>query len=271
MTSMPTHEPIEPAFFGPPSHRLFGCYHEPQGWPVRDYGIVICYPIGQEYLRSHRACQYLASAAARAGFPTLRFDYYGTGDSAGDPDELALEHWRNDLLLAVEELRARSGVGPVILAGLRLGASLALTAAAQIDDLAGLVLWEPVVHGNAYLDELVALHDEAILRYFVRPQDYTPSPRPAELLGFPVGAPLRTALEKLDLLAVPPPRARPILLIESHSMPEHAALANHLGARARLTHEHVPSFTVWTDDVDKGLVPNQVIAAIVAWLEKVFA
>lgn len=270
MTSAPAHEPIEPCFFGPRARRLFGCYHEPQTWPAREYGVVLCYPVGQEYIRSHRACQHLASAIARAGFPTLRFDYYGTGDSAGDPDEVDLSRWRGDLALAVEELRARSGVGPVVVAGLRLGASLALTAAPRIDDLAGLVLWEPVVSGSAYLDELAAQHDEAILRYFVQPQDYLRTARPAELLGFPVGGPLRAALESLDLLAAQPPRARPLLLVESHGAPEHAALAARLGTGAKLAHEHVPSFTVWTDDVDKGLVPREVIAAIVAWLEKVF-
>lgn len=271
MISAPAHEPLEPLFFGPRSRRLFGCYHEPQAWPAREHGVLICYPMGQEYLRSHRACQHLASTIARAGFPALRFDYFGTGDSAGDPDAIGLDRWYGDLVLAVEELRARSGVGPVVLAGLRLGASLALTVAPRIDDLAGLVLWEPVVRGGAYLAELAAQHDEAIMRYFAQPQDYVPSSRPAELLGFPIGEPLRSGLECLDLMAASVPRARPLLLVESHAAPEQLALAAHLRADARLTHEHVPSFSVWTDDVDKGLVPTQVIAAIVAWLEKVFA
>lgn len=270
MTSVSGHEPLEPFFFGSRARMLFGCYHEPQTWPAREHGVVVCYPVGQEYVRSHRACQHLASACARAGFPALRFDYYGTGDSAGDPDAVDLERWRADLALAAEELRARSGVGPVVVAGLRLGASLALTAAPRLDDLAGLVLWEPVVSGGAYLNELAAGHDEAILRYAVQPKDYLRSARPAEALGFPLGEPLRAALEGLDLLATKAPRAVPLLLVESHNAPEHAALAAHLGAAGKLTHEHVPSFTVWTDDVDKGLVPSQVIAAIVAWLEKAF-
>lgn len=262
-------EPIEPCFFGPVGHRLFGCYHEPPAWPAREQGVVICYPFGQEYLRSHRACQHLATAIARAGCPCLRFDYYGTGDSAGDADALDLSQWRTDLALAVQELRARSGVETVLLAGLRLGASLALTAAPQLEGLAGLVLWEPVVRGAAYLDELATQHDQVILRFFSRPQDYQPSPRPTELLGFPISAALRHELETLDLLRLPPPATRPVLLIESHNDPAQLELAAHLQHRARLTHSHVPSFTVWTDDVDKGLVPTQVIAAIVAWLTKV--
>lgn len=270
MTAPHTTEPIEPLFFGPRARQLFGCYHEPQAWPAREQGVVICYPMGQEYIRSHRACQHLASAVARAGYPALRFDYYGTGDSAGEPDAVDLERWQGDLALAVEELRARSGVGPVILAGMRLGGSLALTSAPRVDDLAGLVLWEPVVSGLAYLAELAARHDEALLRFFAQPQDYRPVPHPTELLGFPIGEPLRASLGRLDLLAAKAPRARPTLLVESHGVPEQLALAERLRPAAKFTHEHVPNFTVWTDDVDKGLVPSQVIAAIVAWLERVF-
>jgi hypothetical protein len=36
-----------------------------------------------------------------------------------------------------------------------------------------------------------------------------------------------------------------------------------------VSHETIPSFTVWVEDVDKGLVPQQIIEAIIAWLEKV--
>lgn len=264
-------EPLEPFFFGPRSARLYGCYHEPGAWPARDVGVVVCYPVGQEYLRSHRACLHLASAAARAGFPALRFDYFGTGDAAGDPDEVDLARWSNDLQLAVEELRARSGVGPVVLAGLRLGASLALSAASKLEELAGLVLWEPIVSGAAWLDELAAQHHAAIQRFHSPPRGYVQSARPAEVVGFPMGERLRAGLEKLDLLSLKPPRSKPMLLVENHGAADQLALAALLQANSRFQHEHVPSFVVWTDDVDKGLVPSQVIATVVAWLERVFA
>ncbi len=266
----PAITPVEPFYFGPRSARLYGCYHEPAAWPAREVGLVVCYPVGQEYLRSHRACLHLASAAARAGFPALRFDYFGTGDSAGDPDALELARWTSDVALAVEELRARSGVGPVVLAGLRLGASLALRAAPQVEELAGLVLWEPVVSGSAWLDELAKQHHAAIQRFHSPPRSYVQSARPAELLGFPVGDRMRESLEKLDLMTVKAPRAKPMLLVDNHGGADQLALAAQLQANSRFSHEHVPSFVVWTDDVDKGLVPSQVITAIVAWLERVF-
>lgn len=261
---------IEPFFFGPQGRPLFGCYHEPEGWPAREQGVLICYPFGQEYIRSHRACHHLAAQVARAGFPALRFDYSGSGDSWGEADEVDLDQWRADLRLAAAELRARSGVDQVVLVGLRLGASLALLAAPQTADLAGMVLWEPVVHGRAYLDELRAQHEAALLRFFALPQDHRATAYPGELLGFALGEAMRTTIERVDLLAAPPPRSRPTLLIANHPTEALAALSRHLGAAGQATYEHVPCFTVWTDDVDKGLVPQPVIDGITAWLDRVF-
>lgn len=270
MTVGATTDQIEPFFFGPEDRRLFGSYHEPQGWPSREQGVIICYPFGQEYIRSHRACRHLAAQIARAGFPTLRFDYFGTGDSLGTDEETNFEQWHADLRKAVAELRARSGVEQVILVGLRLGASLALSAASQTADLAGLVLWEPVVNGRNYLNELRAQHEETIMRFFVLPKDYQPAAQPAELLGFALSDTMRASLEQVDLLTLMPPRARPVLLVENQPTADLAALNERLAAGGKATHAHVPCFTVWIDDVDKGLVPQQVIDTITAWLDRVF-
>ena len=49
--------------------------------------MVLCYPGGQEYIRSRRAFRQLAIRLSSAGFPVLRFDYHGCGDSSGDDDE----------------------------------------------------------------------------------------------------------------------------------------------------------------------------------------
>lgn len=268
MTLSPTTEQVEPFFFG--KHQLFGCYHEPPVWPTREQGVIICYPFGQEYIRSYRACHHLAARIARAGFPTLRFDYCGTGDSAGDDQDANLDRWQADLSVAVAELKARSGAEQIIVVGLRLGASLALTAAAKLSGLAGLVLWEPVVNGRQYLAELNKRHADTIMRFFAQPKGYTASERPHELLGFAVSEAMLNGLETLDLLQALVPRGKPMLLIDSHDDPAIIALQRHVEQTARSIHLKVPSFTVWVEDVDKGLVPQAVIEAITAWLERSF-
>ena len=270
--STQTSQTIEPFFFGPAARRLYGCYHEPQTWPAREAGVIICYAQGQEYIRAHRACHHLAVRLAGAGFPVLRFDYYGSGDSAGDSEEADLGTWLADLRHAVSELRARSGVGPVLLAGLRLGATMACMAAPRLDDVAGLVLWEPVCDGEKYLEELRLRHEEAVWRSSASNRQLGAGQRPLELHGFAISESMLAGIEQIDLLQTPAPRARPVLLLESSSAPELTALAAHLKeGGARLTHEVIPSFTVWVEDVDKGLVPHNLIEAIASWMEKVFA
>ena len=75
---------IEPFYFGTSSKPLFGCYHVPQSALRRDCGVLFCAPMGSEYVRFHRAYRQLADRLAKAGFPVLRFDFYGCGDSSGD-------------------------------------------------------------------------------------------------------------------------------------------------------------------------------------------
>src|SRR5947207_597585 len=114
-----------PIQFGDLASPLFGWYHPPAG-QRRTGGIVICNPLGDDLCRAHRPLRHLAERLAAGGFPVLRFDYRGTGDSAGDEREPArVAGWLGDIARAVEELRARAGVSRVSLVGLRAGATLA--------------------------------------------------------------------------------------------------------------------------------------------------
>ncbi|MBF0509187.1 MAG: hypothetical protein HQK57_09720, partial [Deltaproteobacteria bacterium] len=74
---------IEPFYFGPSGNRLFGCYHKPQSDCHRGCGVVLCYPMGYEYMQSHRSYRRIADRLAGEGYPVLRFDFYGCGDSDG--------------------------------------------------------------------------------------------------------------------------------------------------------------------------------------------
>ena len=123
----------QPIHFGTSdrSGHLFGWYYPPARGVSLASGVVICNSIGNESLRASRTLRHVAEKLARSGFSVLRFDLDGTGDSAGD--EYAANRvgtWLADVDAAVSELRARARVQSVSLVGLRLGATLALTAAA---------------------------------------------------------------------------------------------------------------------------------------------
>ena len=124
----------------------FGWLHEANG----DVGVLLCTGLGGEALGAHFPLRVLADRLARAGYPTLRFDYAGTGDScdaaAGD-DPLVI--WRNSVTAAADQLR-RAGVGRIVLCGLRFGATMAALEAATRDDVAGLILLAPLVSGFSY-------------------------------------------------------------------------------------------------------------------------
>ncbi len=151
--------PFTPFLFGDPDSPLYGAYHEPEGEAPRP-AVLLAGPHGQEAIRANRMFRVIADRLARRGHPVLRFDWFGTGDSDGDCAEATLTRWIRDLQVAHEVLRERSGPGAVAWIGLRLGAMVAsLASATRPEGLASLLLWEPVLGGASYLDELAEAHE----------------------------------------------------------------------------------------------------------------
>src|SRR5918992_3821916 len=114
---------MNPFFFGSSQQPLYGVYHPPKARVPRRIGVVLCYPLWQEYMRAHRAFRQLAILLAKAGFPVLRFDYFGTGDSGGDSESGDVAQWTADVCTAIDELKDTAGVRSVSLVGLRVGAA----------------------------------------------------------------------------------------------------------------------------------------------------
>lgn len=82
----------------------------------------------------------LARALAERGFPSLRFDLSGIGDSAAPAEAIALrEVVAADIRHALDFARARRGVSGAVLAGLCSGARDGLEAAVRDPDVVGLV------------------------------------------------------------------------------------------------------------------------------------
>ncbi len=120
---------------------------EPTGRP----GVVVCNPFAEERKSSAFVMARLALAATDAGFPSLRFDYYGCGDSEGDFIDATVDTRLADIADAAASLRERAGVADLILLGLRLGGTLAVRAAQDMAGCTGLALIEPITDGAAYL------------------------------------------------------------------------------------------------------------------------
>ena len=252
---------MNPFYFGTSKRPLFGIHHPPKSSDVRQDGIVLCPAIGQDYMRTHRGLKQLAQQLAKAGFHVLRFDYYGTGDSGGESTEAVLEQWTDDVGDAVDELKDTAGVREVSLVGIRLGATLATMAATGRTDIDRLILWDPVVRGADYVEELLSLGQPARVNGAFPPGTVGVS-------GFPVTPALRTGLERIDLKAHPF-SANPVLLVVSEERPEYQAMRDHLSAAVPgSTFRLVPTAADW-DDVDRlgaVLLPQRIIQEIVTYL-----
>jgi alpha-beta hydrolase superfamily lysophospholipase len=261
----------QPIHFGAPGRTLFGFYHPPQpqeggGW--RGVGVVLCNPIGTDYTRSDRTYRHLAERLAAAGFACLRFDLFGTGDSAGDERAPGLlRSWINDIGVAIDEVRARSGAPTVALVGLRLGATLALAHAAERDDVASLVLWSPCVSGAAYLAEVAKLH-KVYMRIEPRLVGAPPSRIDGEeALGSFLPRALIDDLTKLDALAVARRPARRTLLVDGGNVQGRDALLERLkelGTAPELRVHPGHKFLVTVSHF--ALLPDEIISSIVEWL-----
>jgi len=59
---------MEPFYFRQPSRPLFGVYHPAQPGKSRNVGVVLCHPMGQEYVRSHRSLLQLAHIGCMVTF-----------------------------------------------------------------------------------------------------------------------------------------------------------------------------------------------------------
>jgi exosortase A-associated hydrolase 2 len=258
-----------PHYLATPAGRLFAVHHAPAAPEGARLAVACCYPFGQEYLRAHRAFHQLAMRLARAGAHALRFDYHGSGDSGGDSHEGDLVRWRDDTVIATTALQAETRL-PVALVGLRLGAALAALAAERRGDVDRLVLWEPVVHGRLYLDEIARAHRALLTDRKLDARTPAEQDGTAEVLGFPMSLTLRQTLEHLDLIAALPARpAASVLVLEHEPRPELDALSERLRALgARVDRARVPEPPIWERrEMDQSVVPPRTLDHIVRWLQ----
>jgi alpha-beta hydrolase superfamily lysophospholipase len=246
-------------YFQSLSAPLFAWLHRGTLGAHNGHGVVLCPPLGHEQIHSHRAFRHLAEALASAGFPVLRFDYHGTGDSAGndeDPDRVAT--WLQNIRDAVAWMRQQLGCKYVTLIGVRLGAALATLACTDgaVDQL---VLWAPIVSGRRYVRELRALSS-------VGSQPTAGPSYEFEAAGFALTSQTIADLNRVDLLDTHPKCAQ-ALVVGRDDLPEDAQLRRHFTALGIQFDQIIrPGYADMMAEPHKTLVPQAAIDSIVTWL-----
>jgi len=261
----------DPFYFGESPQKLYGCYHLPQKLHDKTFAIVLCYPIGQEYIRSHRAFYQLAIHLSLAGFHILRFDYFGCGDSEGDYEDGSLLQWTNDIQTAIAEMQKRSGLTDVCLIGLRMGATLALQAAADCPHIESIILWEPVFDGKRYLKELAKSQQDFLNQMSGRKErEIAGSGISNEILGFPMTPKLKQDLEMIHLDHLKLRSDVRLLILRNRKDSDCFNVTSHF----KKSHPHadfqvIADHIVWTEDLYKRLIPLKVISYLVKWVDRV--
>jgi pimeloyl-ACP methyl ester carboxylesterase len=260
---------VTPFFFGTRQRRLYGIYDPgAANGAATSRAVVFCYPWGAEYVYAHRAFRQLAKRLSLAGFYVLRFDYFGTGDSAGDMTEADLSGWENDIEVAVDELIDSTGIKRVALVGLRLGAALAASVAVrQQKVIDSLVLWDPVVFGHLYLRDLSIISNQKAGNVPI--PGITEIAGEQEILGFPLTEKMAEEIKRIDLTAVLPALSTDTLILVSQRLPWHSKLQR----IAKEQQKNVPLFQyaddppVWiATSNNAGIVPVEALEIVTNWL-----
>lgn len=173
--------------------------------------ILYLHPFAEEMHKSRRMAALQARRFATEGYAVLQVDLTGCGDSASDFGNATWETWLDDARCAYAWLSAKT-TGPIILWGLRTGASLAVELASALSGVKCLLLWQPVVNGEQYLNQFLRIKLASEMLSIGQAQSGTKDLRAKlesgegiEVGGYMLGATMARGLARLKLADSPPP------------------------------------------------------------------
>ncbi len=224
-------------------------------------GAVICPPLAFHYVHTHYALRLLADRLAASGFCALRFDYDGTGDSAGgNHDGHRAEAWAATVRSAMSLVRA-TGVGDVCLVGLRFGATLAALVAAGDRAADQVVLWDPCASGRSFLREQRAISTITL------GSPTAPSDGAVEIPGTLYDATTAAEIEAVSIGKCPLPLARRVLVLTRADRPVHRSLLDPALAGAEFCHQEAVGQAEFMDRYPPVQeLPHAAIDGIAGWL-----
>lgn len=257
---------MKPLFFGLSDHLLYGVYHPAAHVAGKNGCVLFCPPIGQEYMRTHWAFKRLANQLAKAGLHVLRFDYSACGDSVGGSELMLVERWVDDVHIAAEELLALSGCQKLSIVGLRFGSSLAVLASAGLK-VENLLLWDPVIIGKAYLEQLDLMHRAILIdkdRFLDIRKDILTESKD-ELIGFSFPSQLRETVQEIDLTRVDVKRVKRCFVLTADEQESHRSFIDHLEGTGCACRLHQLSDTVdWSElsKIEEAYLPGETLGMI---------
>ncbi len=145
-----------PVTFECRGQQIVGMLHLPAG-RKRVPGVLLLHGFTGTKVESHRMFVKLSRTLAHKGMASLRFDFRGSGDSAGNSEDLTIRSEVADSLEAIKFMARHKRINSrrLGLVGLSLGGAVAsYVAGRERKRFAALVLWAPVAEGAGILDTL---------------------------------------------------------------------------------------------------------------------
>lgn len=144
---------LQAGFLDSTSGQLFYIRHDVPDTEARC--VVFVPPFGEEMNRSRTLIKAATKKLNESGLSCCQFDFYGTGDSAGEFADARWGGWLSNLHDVISHLRD-AGFRTIDLIGIRLGAALALQyVSSGSSNIARVVFWDPVFDGRMYLDRFL--------------------------------------------------------------------------------------------------------------------
>jgi pimeloyl-ACP methyl ester carboxylesterase len=269
-----------PGYLALDGEAIFAVLHMPAPGPHSSTGVILCPPFGWDELGVHRCLRVLADEFAAAGHAALRFDFPGSGDSAGAPrDPARLDAWTATVDVAAQALREDAGCERIVVAGIGLGGMIAVRAIASGAAVDDLVLWAVPSRGRRLIREMrhfARIADAELLDHGMASDEAAEEVAMADdgalnVAGFVISAETLGALEALDLteLAFPDGSQRRALLLGRDSLAFDPRLSDHLGARGvTLTVAPGPGYDTAVVDPHLSEVPWETIRTMISWVSE---
>src|SRR5271154_567915 len=145
-----------PVTFECRGQQIVGMLHLPEG-KGKFPAVLILHGFTGTRIEPHRMFVKLSRALVEHGIASLRFDFRGSGDSAGDFEEMTIRSEVADSLEAIKFLARHKSINSrrLALIGFSMGGAVAAhVLAREKHRIKSLVLLAPVAEGEGILDEL---------------------------------------------------------------------------------------------------------------------
>jgi alpha-beta hydrolase superfamily lysophospholipase len=253
--------------------QIFGVYHAPAG-AARAAAVLICPPFGWEEVCSYRARREWAEDLAARGYPTLRIDLPGSGDSGGTgEDPKRLDAWTDAVCATAAWLREHAEAQWIAAIGIGLGGLLICRAAAMSAPIEEAVLWGTPARGRTLVRELRAFArlESAQVAVQGQPQSSPAGQHGIEAGGFALTAESVAELEALELARLPlsaAPLRRALLLGRDGIEAERRLSADLRESGLELAVDPGAGYAAMLAEPQQARAPTETFARVARWLDE---